>query len=162
MRARTKATTIRNKSVENTNRIDDIDDLVARNEVTLDDASPIQQQSNNGEDYIENQTTQEGMSTVNSSQKRGKGSKDIEIEILRGMTRIAEAIEASASEYVKTIQRYAIKEGEIWNHLVELGFMGNDLTSTYLFLIDNLEKLRALLGVPVEMRKVLLQTMMGN
>lgn len=77
---------------------------------------------------------------------------------MKGMTRITEAFETSAIEYVKTTQQYAIKEEEIWTHLVELGFAGNDLTSAYLFFIDKPDKLRAfLLGVPVEMRKVKLQ-----
>ncbi|KAG1355351.1 hypothetical protein COCNU_07G014630 [Cocos nucifera] len=70
-----------------------------------------------------------------------------EIEILRdGLKSVADAIEASTRKY-----QLPIKEDEVAALVLELGIEDNLFDECYFFLMDNPDKLRALLGLPMGM-----------
>ncbi|XP_020263251.1 uncharacterized protein LOC109839234 [Asparagus officinalis] len=103
--------------------IEDIDGMVSRHEILLENFDRINDEDPN-DNNDEHVITPETKSTANSQKKTRKSKDEISIvdqEVIKGMQRIAEAIESTGDKYIQALERAPMKSSDVWNHLLELG-----------------------------------------
>ena len=138
----------------NMNTIDDIDYMVSINQAS------IHENNGNGNDGNYGDRTSDDIHNVNSfsfdsspfssdtcsqrSDVSSKKAKINEVEFLRDGLKSVDAIEVSTRKY-----QLLIKEDEIVDLVLELGIEDSLFGECYLFFVDNLDKLRALFGLPM-------------
>ncbi|KAF7840319.1 Myb/SANT-like DNA-binding domain protein [Senna tora] len=101
----------------------------------------------------------------NSSKKNKKTNKcDQETErVGKALEDIAQAIKDGNTIFEKVMQKNPISEAEVWKLLKDLNIDADLIGSVYLHLVENPDKLRALIGLPDENRKAfLLQIVFGS
>ncbi|OMO72766.1 hypothetical protein CCACVL1_17605 [Corchorus capsularis] len=140
--------------------IDDIDNLVSQNEVTLENTDAA------GDDFIDFMTSPEIRSratsdvpsgSVSKKSKKSKDDKDGDL-IREGLELVANALVAGNAIYEKVNTRFdPISEEEIWKLLENIGIDEECISTAYLYFIDKPEKVRAVLGCPWEKRKQLVE-----
>ncbi|KAI9125828.1 hypothetical protein K1719_003246 [Acacia pycnantha] len=92
--------------------------------------------------------------------KRAKRSKDEEVEGIKVALRdIAGALGEGNAIYEKVKQKLPIPEAEIWKLLEDLKIQRQLFTRVYLYLLYNLERIRAVIGCSLNKRKELLLEM---
>ena len=171
---RRRATILEENNVEEPfNTIDDIDFMVSQNDIILENLnaskgpipeatagnSPNHSQPGGNAQYVEIDDHDE---VPSKNKKRRKGRVDEEVSLLKmGLDNVAQAITNSTDALVKaTVSKLPISESEVLNMLIDLGIDEESQDAIYLYLIEKLEKLRALFGYPPERRKNLLLQMM--
>ncbi|XP_050278990.1 uncharacterized protein LOC126720527 isoform X2 [Quercus robur] len=139
------ATSTGEGSMEN---IEDIDHLVAQNEVTLESCDNVGD-NNVGE--------------ASSKAKKRKTSKNEDMEQIMGAIQdVALAMREGNLIFERSLARLPIPEQDVFHLLDEIGIDSRLRMRAYLYLIKNLDMLRAFIGYPVEERKELLFTMMSS
>ena len=144
------ATSTGGGSMEN---IENIDHLVAQNEVTLESCNNVGD-NNVGE--------------ASSKAKKRKTSKNEDMgQIMGAIQDVALAMREGNSVlregnliFERSLARLPIPEQDVFHLLDEIGIDSRLRMRAYLFLIKNPDMLRAFIGYPVEERKELLFTMM--
>ena len=135
--------------------IEDIDHLVAQNEVTLESYDNVGD-NNVGE--------------ASSKVEKRKTSKNEDMEQIMGAIQdVALAMREGNSVlregnliFERSLARLPIPEQDVFHLLDEIGIDFRLRIRAYLFLIKNPNMLRAFIGYPVEERKELLFTMMSG
>ena len=146
------ATSIGEGSMEN---IEDIDYLVAQNEVTLESCDNVGD-NNVGE--------------ASSKAKKRKASKNEEMEQIMGAIQgVALAMREGNSAlrernliFERSLARLPIPGQDMFHLLDEIGINSRLRMRAYLYLIKNPDMLRAFIGYPMEEHKELLFTMMSD
>ena len=146
------ATSTGEGSMEN---IEDIDYLVAQNEVTLESCDNVGD-NNVGE--------------ASSKAKKRKASKNEEMEQIMGAIQgVALAMREGNSAlrernliFERSLARLPIPEQDMFHLLDEIGINSRLRMRAYLYLIKNPDMLRAFIGYPMEEHKELLFTMMSD
>ncbi|KAL0001825.1 hypothetical protein SO802_015606 [Lithocarpus litseifolius] len=146
------ATSTGEGSMEN---IEDVDHLVAQNEVTLESC----------ENVVDN-----NVGEASSKAKKRKTSKNEDMEQIMGAIQdVALAMREGNSAlregyliFERSLARLPIPEQDVFHLLDEIGIDSRLRMRAYLYLIKNPDMLRAFIGYPVEERKELLFTMMSN
>ncbi|KAJ3685960.1 hypothetical protein LUZ61_015124 [Rhynchospora tenuis] len=142
--------------VQEAENIEEVDLLISQNQASLGghNISP--------ESLLINKTV-EGASTSKKKQKINKINDDEAAYIKESFKSVADAIERSTSELVKSNQRLQIPESEIWAYLEELQLDDEEVKNdAYLYLTENPAKLGAFLGCPTQSRKRILLKMLQN
>ena len=135
--------------------IEDIDYLVAQNEVTLESCDNVGD-NNVGE--------------ASSKAKKRKASKNEEMEQIMGAIQgVALAMREGNSAlrernliFERSLARLPIPEQDMFHLLDEIGINSRLRMRAYLYLIKNPDMLRAFIGYPMEEHKELLFTMMSD
>ena len=130
--------------------IEDIDYLVAQNEVTLESCDNVGEAS--------------------SKAKKRKASKNEEMEQIMGAIQgVALAMREGNSAlrernliFERSLARLPIPEQDMFHLLDEIGINSRLRMRAYLYLIKNPDMLRAFIGYPMEEHKELLFTMMSD
>ncbi|KAI9108531.1 hypothetical protein K1719_020415 [Acacia pycnantha] len=92
--------------------------------------------------------------------KRAKRSKDEEVEGIKvALQDIAGALREGNATYEKVKQKLPIPEADIWKLLEDLKIERQFFNRVYLYLLDNPERIRAVIGCPLDKRKELLLEM---
>ena len=132
-------------SMEN---IEDIDHLVAQNEVTLERCDNVGD-NNVGEAF--------------SKAKKRKTSKNEDMEQIMGAIQdVALAMREGNLNFERSLAHLPIPEQDVFHLLDEIGIDSRLRMRAYLYLIKNPNMLRAFIGYPVEECKELLFTMMSD
>jgi len=104
--------------------------------------------------------------------KRSRKSRDnVEVEVIKmALKDVADAFRESTAVHDKVFRdsiaayekshQKLIPEDEVWKLLEELQIESNLFTNTYLYLVENPSKVRALLGCPKHRQKTFLMEMM--
>ncbi|XP_059651051.1 uncharacterized protein LOC132298673 [Cornus florida] len=137
--------------------IDGIDQLVAENEVTLENVEHVA-------DEIERTMSHKATSIASSSAKgkRKRSSRGVSNDtqdIANAISSVAESIKEGNALYGK-YNRKVHSEEEIYNELESIGLEPFLIDDAYFYLANHPDQTRIFLGVPVAKRKNILEKMM--
>ena len=146
------ATSTGEGSMEN---IEDIDNLVAQNEVTLESCDNV------GDNNM-------GEASLKAKKRKTSKNEDME-QIMGAIQDVALAMREGNSAlregnliFERSLACLPIPEQDVFRLLDEIGIDSRLPMRAYLYLIKNLDILRAFIGYPMEERKELLFTMMSD
>ena len=135
--------------------IENIDHLVAQNEVTLESCNNVGD-NNVGE---ASSKAKKRKTSKNEDMKQIMGAiQDVALAMREGNL----ALREGNLIFERSLARLPIPEQDVFHLLDEIGIDFRLRMRAYLFLIKNPDMLRAFIGYPVEERKELLFTMMSS
>ncbi|KAJ8446982.1 hypothetical protein Cgig2_006610 [Carnegiea gigantea] len=144
--------------------------LVSQNEISLENIAvdfanvnmhkTVKESGKESASPLEATTENYGAKTSSKKTKTKSKVLDNELEVLKnGFETVANALMKSTAELVKPA-RLVIDESKVWILLEEIGLADDAITKAYVYLVDNPEKLKALLASPEARRKDVLKTIM--
>jgi len=135
--------------------IEEIDHLVETNEVILEGFDDERYHSSISPNRPSISTSQD----VSSSRTKKRAKKVVEDdtsmrEISETLKTMVEVFKMSSEELVK--QSKSANGGDIWAELVEIGVEPTSLPKVYMYLVKNVDALKAFNGIPIDNRKEML------
>ncbi|CAK8576208.1 unnamed protein product [Lathyrus sativus] len=135
--------------------IEEIDHLVETNEVILEGFDDDEHHSNNSPTRPSIINSQD----VSSSRTKKRVKKVIEddtsmIEISKTFKKMIDVFEMNFMELVK--QSKNANGGDIWDELVKIGVEPSSLPLVYMYLVKNVDTLKAFNEIPIDKRKEIL------
>ncbi|PWA70371.1 myb/SANT-like domain-containing protein [Artemisia annua] len=145
-----------NINEERTDTIDEIDQLLETNEVSLENFDTNESIQATPNSQVKLPTTMK----IKSKKRKVEEDDAFMSKIVSSLSNIADAIDRS-SKVMEHSRPHVYSEGEIYKELHLMGMKRDDIPMAYLFLVERPDKVRALFGCPHDDRMTVLKMMMG-